>query len=78
MPAIEAIAPYNSQIDALSAQIGAIIARQGMKDRSGATVMVSLCRRKQHLSRRCGMSVKYRTATYASQQTDLRRSWIYA
>ena len=39
MPAIEAIAPYNSQIDALSAQIGAIIARQGMKDRSGATVM---------------------------------------
>jgi succinyl-CoA synthetase alpha subunit len=39
MPAVEAMAPYNSQIETLGAQIGAVIARQGMKDRSGATVM---------------------------------------
>ena len=39
MPAVEAVAPYNSQIAALGAQIGAVIARQNMKDRSGATVM---------------------------------------
>jgi succinyl-CoA synthetase alpha subunit len=39
LPAIEAIAPYNSQIEALHSQIGATIPRQGMKDRSGASVM---------------------------------------
>lgn len=39
MPAVEAVEPYNSQIAALGAQIGAVIARQNMKDRSGATVM---------------------------------------
>ena len=33
------MAPYNSQIETLGAQIGAVIPRQGMKDRSGATVM---------------------------------------
>ena len=39
MPAVEATAPYNSQIETLGAQIGAVIARQDMKDKSGATVM---------------------------------------
>ena len=39
MPAVEAVAPYNRQIETFGAQIGAVIARQGMKDRSGATVM---------------------------------------
>jgi succinyl-CoA synthetase alpha subunit len=37
--AVEALAPYNSQIEALRRQIGAVIPRQGMKDKSGATVM---------------------------------------
>jgi succinyl-CoA synthetase alpha subunit len=36
---VEAVAPYNAQIKALSLQIGAVIPRQGMKDKSGATVM---------------------------------------
>jgi succinyl-CoA synthetase alpha subunit len=36
---VEAIAPYNIQIRALADQIGAVIPRQTMKDRSGATVM---------------------------------------
>jgi succinyl-CoA synthetase alpha subunit len=39
MPAVEAIAPYNAQIKALSQQIGAVIPRQNMKDKSGASVM---------------------------------------
>ena len=39
LAAVEALPPYNSQIKALGAQIGAIIPRQGMKDKSGATVM---------------------------------------
>jgi succinyl-CoA synthetase alpha subunit len=39
LPAVEAPAPYNGQIAALGSQIGAIIARQGMKDKSGASVM---------------------------------------
>jgi len=39
LPAVEALAPYDGQIDALRAQVGAIVPRQGMKDRSGATVM---------------------------------------
>lgn len=39
MPVIEAPAPYNAQIATLGEQVGAIIARQTMKDRSGASVM---------------------------------------
>jgi succinyl-CoA synthetase alpha subunit len=41
LPVIEAMAPYNGQIKALSRQIGAVIPRQNMKDKSGATVMDS-------------------------------------
>jgi succinyl-CoA synthetase alpha subunit len=41
LPAVEAMAPYNGQIKALSRQIGAVIPRQNMKDKSGATVMDS-------------------------------------
>jgi succinyl-CoA synthetase alpha subunit len=36
---VQAMPPYDSQIKALGNQIGAIVPRQGMKDRSGATVM---------------------------------------
>ena len=36
---MEAIPPYNEQIEILKRQIGAIIPRQSMKDSSGATVM---------------------------------------
>jgi succinyl-CoA synthetase alpha subunit len=39
LPAVDALPPYNGQIKALGAQIGAVIPRQGMKDKSGATVM---------------------------------------
>ena len=39
LPSVEAIAPYNLQIAALRRQIGAVIPRQNMKDKSGATVM---------------------------------------
>ncbi|HVI12665.1 MAG TPA: CoA-binding protein [Pseudolabrys sp.] len=39
LPAVEALAPYNSQIKALGNQIGAIIPRQNMNDKSGASVM---------------------------------------
>src|SRR6516164_2575453 len=39
LPAVEALAPYNSQIKALGNQIGAIIPRQNMKDKFGASVM---------------------------------------
>ncbi len=39
MPVVEAPAPYAEQIDALGSQIGAVVARQTMKDRSGASVM---------------------------------------
>jgi succinyl-CoA synthetase alpha subunit len=39
LPAVVAVAPYNSQIKALGVQIGAVIPRQSMKDRSGATEM---------------------------------------
>ena len=39
LPAVEALPPYNSQIKALGAHIGAVISRQGMKDKSGATLM---------------------------------------
>jgi succinyl-CoA synthetase alpha subunit len=36
---VEATAPYNEQIKALARQVGAVIPRQSMKDKSGATVM---------------------------------------
>ncbi|HTQ70664.1 MAG TPA: hypothetical protein VMH92_04120 [Acidocella sp.] len=36
---VEAVAPYNEQIKALARQIGAVIPRQPMKDKSGASVM---------------------------------------
>ena len=36
---VEAIPPYNVQITALGDQIGAVVPRQTMKDKSGATVM---------------------------------------
>jgi succinyl-CoA synthetase alpha subunit len=39
LPVVEAMAPYNSQIKALHQQIGGVIPRQSMKDKSGATVM---------------------------------------
>ena len=39
LPAVEALTPYNSQIKALGDQIGAVIPRQNMKDKSGASVM---------------------------------------
>jgi succinyl-CoA synthetase alpha subunit len=41
LPVTEAMAPYNGQIKALNRQIGAVIPRQNMKDKSGATVMDS-------------------------------------
>ena len=39
LPTVEAITPYNEQIKALARQVGAVIPRQSMKDKSGATVM---------------------------------------
>src|ERR1700745_137218 len=39
LPTVEAIPPYNEQIKALARQVGAVIPRQGMKDKSGATIM---------------------------------------
>jgi succinyl-CoA synthetase alpha subunit len=39
LPTVEALAPYNLQIAALKQQVGAVIPRQNMKDKSGATVM---------------------------------------
>jgi succinyl-CoA synthetase alpha subunit len=39
LPVVEALAPYNQQIAALQEQIGAVVPRQNMKDKSGATVM---------------------------------------
>ena len=39
MPIVEAPEPYNAQIATLGEQVGAVIARQTMKDRSGASVM---------------------------------------
>jgi succinyl-CoA synthetase alpha subunit len=39
MPPVEAPAPYAEQVAALGAQVGAVIARQNMKDKSGASVM---------------------------------------
>ena len=39
LPVVGAVAPYDAQINALSEHIGAVIPRQPMKDRSGATIM---------------------------------------
>lgn len=39
LPTVRAMAPYDVQIDALSHAIGAIVPRQTMKDRSGASVL---------------------------------------
>ena len=39
LPVVEAVTPYNDQIKALARQIGAVIPRQNMKDKSGATLM---------------------------------------
>jgi succinyl-CoA synthetase alpha subunit len=39
LPVVAAPAPYDGQIKALGAQIGAVIPRQNMKDKSGASVM---------------------------------------
>jgi succinyl-CoA synthetase alpha subunit len=39
LPAVAALAPYDRQIDALSRQVGAVLARQSMKDSSGASQM---------------------------------------
>jgi hypothetical protein len=39
IPVVDAIAPYDEQIKALSKQVGAVIPRQIMKDRSGASVL---------------------------------------
>jgi succinyl-CoA synthetase alpha subunit len=39
LPTVEAVVPYNVQIAALRRQVGAVIPRRNMKDKSGATVM---------------------------------------
>ena len=39
LPPVEAVPPYDAQIKALRRQVGAVIPRQNMKDKSGATVM---------------------------------------
>jgi succinyl-CoA synthetase alpha subunit len=39
LPVVEAVAPYDGQIAALRRQVGAIVPRQTMKDRSGASAM---------------------------------------
>ena len=39
MPPVKALEPYDEQIAALGRQVGAVIARQTMKDRSGASQM---------------------------------------
>ncbi|MGO8920236.1 MAG: hypothetical protein ACLQJR_30420 [Stellaceae bacterium] len=39
LPVVAALAPYDAQIKALSEHIGAVIPRQPMKDKSGATIM---------------------------------------
>jgi hypothetical protein len=41
LPVVEALTPYNAQIKALAAQVGAVIPRRNMKDRSGASIMDS-------------------------------------
>jgi succinyl-CoA synthetase alpha subunit len=39
LPVVQAPAPYDTQLKALSLQVGAVIARQNMKDASGASMM---------------------------------------
>lgn len=41
LPVVPAMDPYDAQIEALKGQIGAVIARQTMKDKSGASIMDS-------------------------------------
>ena len=41
IPVVEALPPYNAQIAELSRQVGAVMLRQSMKDRSGASQMDS-------------------------------------
>lgn len=52
-PVVEAVAPYNEQIEAIDRQVGAIFPRQSMKDSSGA----SLLDPKTQVSRIHGVSV---------------------
>lgn len=39
LPVVKALSPYDEQLKVIGSQIGAIIPRQSMKDRSGASVM---------------------------------------
>lgn len=39
IPVVQAMPPYDAQIKALAQQVGAVIPRQSMKDKSGASVM---------------------------------------
>jgi succinyl-CoA synthetase alpha subunit len=39
LPVVEALAPYGGQISVINRQVGAVFARQGMKDASGASQM---------------------------------------
>ncbi len=39
IPPVRAMAPYDAQLEALAQQVGAVVARQTMKDLSGASVM---------------------------------------
>jgi succinyl-CoA synthetase alpha subunit len=52
-PVVEAVAPYNEQIEAINRQVGTIFPRQSMKDTSGASLMDP----KTQVSRIHGVSV---------------------
>jgi len=52
-PVVEAVAPYNEQIEVISRQVGTIFPRQAMKDCSGASLMDP----KTQVSKIHGMSV---------------------
>ncbi len=39
LPVVKALEPYDAQIEALDQQVGAVVARQTMKDKSGASIM---------------------------------------
>jgi len=39
LPTVKALSPYDEQIETLNQQIGAVVARQNMKDKSGATFL---------------------------------------
>lgn len=53
LPVVEAIEPYNRQIEILAEQVGMVFPRQNMKDASSASVMDP----KTQVSRLCGVSV---------------------